>query len=142
MSDSTLLAGFDKGILSHIDTYDNSIMDFSGRFDATGKIAVSSDGTFAATVAAHNGVRIWNVPEHRLFLTISTEKEPGSLIFVHGKNYLGICTGGKIRFYPLEAPDLELSPAQLLRKMEREAGMELKDFYLETLTSEDISQRK
>ncbi|MBO7127654.1 protein kinase [bacterium] len=142
MSDSTLLAGFDKGTLSHIDTYDNSIMDFSGRFDATDKIAVSSDGIFAATVAAHNSVRIWNVREHRLFLTISTEKEPSSLLFVHGKHYLGICTGGKIRFYPLEAPDLELSPAQLLRKMEREAGMKLKDFYLETLTSEEISQRK
>ncbi len=138
MPDSTLLAGFDKGILSHIDTYDNSIMDFSGRFDISDKIAVSSDGTFAATLSAHNGVRIWNVREHRLFLTISTEKEPGCLVFVHGKNSLGICTGGKIRFYPLEAPDLELSPAKLLRKMEREAGMELKDFYLETLTSEDI----
>jgi WD40 repeat protein len=138
MPDSTLLAGFDRGILSHIDTYDNSIMDFSGRFDISDKIAVSSDGTFAATLSAHNGVRIWNVREHRLFLTISTEKEPGCLVFVHGKNSLGICTGGKIRFYPLEAPDLELSPAKLLRKMEREAGMELKDFYLETLTSEDI----
>ncbi len=142
LPDSTLLAGFDKGILSHIDTYDNSIMDFSGRFDATDKIAVSSDGTFAATVAAHNGVRIWNVPEHRLLLTIATEKEPGSLVFVHGKNYLGICTGGKIRFYPLEAPDLELPPAKLLRKMELEAGMELKDLYLETLTSEEISKEE
>ena len=142
MPDSTLLAGFDKGTLSHIDTYDNSIMDFSGRFDATDKIAVSYDGTFAATVAAHNGVRIWNVPEHRLFLTIATEKEPGSLVFVHGKNYLGICTGGKIRFYPLEAPDLELPSAQLLRKMEREAGMELKDLYLETLTSEKIAKEE
>ena len=142
MPDSTLLAGFEKGTLSHIDTYDNSIMDFSGRFDATDKIAVSYDGTFAATVAAHNGVRIWNVPEHRLFLTISTEKEPGSLVFVHGKNYLGICTGGKIRFYPLEAPDLELPSAQLLRKMEREAGMELKDLYLETLTSEKIAREE
>jgi len=142
MPDSTLLAGFDKGTLSHIDTSDNSIMDFSGRFDATDKIAVSSDGTFAATVAAHNSVRIWNVREHRLFLTISTEKEPGALVFAGNKNSLGICTGGKIRFYPLEAPDLELSPAKLLRKMELEAGMELKDFYLETLTSEDISQRK
>ena len=140
MPDSTLLAGFDKGTLSHIDTYDNSIMDFSGRFDVSDRIAVSSDGTFAATMAAHNGVRIWNVPEHRLFLTISTEKEPGCLVFVHGKNYLGICTGGKIRFYPLEAPDLELPPAKLLRKMELEAGMELKDLYLKTLTSEDISK--
>ncbi|MBO4710309.1 protein kinase [bacterium] len=140
MPDSTLIAGFDKGILSHIDTYDNSIMDFSGRFDVTDKIAVSFDGTFAATVAAHNGVRIWNVREHRLFLTISTEKEPGCLVFVHGKNSLGICTGGKIRFYPLEAPELELSPAKLLRKMELEAGMELKDLYLETLTSEEISR--
>ena len=142
MPDSTLLAGFDKGILSHIDTYDNSIMNFSGRFDATDKIAVSSDGTFAATVAAHNGVRIWNVREHRLFLTISTEKEPGCLVFVHGKNSLGICSGGKIRFYPLEAPDLELSPAELLRKTELEAGMELKDFYLETLTSEELAKEE
>ena len=142
MPDSTLLAGFDKGTLSRIDTYDNSIMDFSGRFDATDKIAVSYDGTFAATVAAHNGVRIWNVPEHRLFLTIATEKEPSSLVFVHGKNYLGICTGGKIRFYPLEAPDLELPPAKLLRKMELEAGMELKDLYLETLTSEEIAKEE
>ena len=141
MPDSTLLAGFDKGILSHIDTYDNSIMNFSGRFDVTNKIAVSSDGTFAATVAAHNGVRIWNVREHRLFLTISTEKEPGCLVFVHGKNSLGICSGGKIRFYPLEAPDLELPSAKLLRKMEREAGMELRDLYLKTLTSEDISKQ-
>ncbi|MBR6422491.1 protein kinase [bacterium] len=142
MPDSTLLAGFDKGTLSRIDTYDNSVMDFSGRFDATDKIAVSYDGTFAATVAAHNGVRIWNVPEHRLFLTIATEKEPSSLVFVHGKNYLGICTGGQIRFYPLEAPDLELPPAKLLRKMELEAGMELKDLYLETLTSEEIAKEE
>lgn len=142
MPDSTLLAGFDKGILSHIDTYDNSIMDFSGKFDPSDKIAVSFDGTFAATVAAHNGVRIWNVPEHRLFLTISTEKEPGCLIFARDKNFLGICTGGKIRFYPLVAPDLELTPAELLHKMEREAGMKLKDFYLETLTSEEISKEE
>ena len=142
MPDSTLLAGFDKGTLSRIDTYDNSIMDFSGRFDATDKIAVSYDGTFAATLAAHNGVRIWNVPEHRLFLTIATEKEPGTLVFVHGQNYLGICTGGQIRFYPLEAPDLELPPAKLLRKMEREAGMALKDLYLETLTSEEIAREE
>jgi len=116
-------------------------MNFSGRFDATNKVAVSSDGFFAATVAAHNNVRIWNVREHKLFLTISTEKEPGCLLFDPDKNSLGICSGGKIRFYPLEAPELELPPAQLLRKMELEAGMELKDFYLETLTSEDISKQ-
>ena len=142
LPDSTLLAGFTKGTLSHIDTSDNSIMDFSGRFDATDKTAVSSDGLFAATVAAHNSVRIWNVREHKLFLTISTEKEPGCLLFDPDKNSVGIGSGGKIRFYPLEAPELELPPAQLLRKMEREAGMELKDFYLETFTSEDMSQRK
>jgi serine/threonine protein kinase len=141
LPDSTLLAGFDKGILSHIDTLDNSIMNFSGRFDATNKVAVSSDGVFAATVAAHNNVRIWNVREHKLFLTISTEKEPGCLLFEPDKNSLGICSGGKIRFYPLEAPELELPPAQLLHKMELEAGMELKDFYLETLTSDDISKQ-
>ncbi len=140
LPDSTLLAGFDKGTLSHIDTYDNSIMDFSGRFDPTDKTAVSFDGAFAATVAAHNGVRIWNVREHRLFFTISTDKEPGCLVFARDKNSLGICSGGKIRFYPLEAPDLELPPAKLLRKMEREAGMELRDFYLETLTTEEIQK--
>ena len=142
LPDSTLLAGFDKGTLSHIDTYDNSIMDFSGKFDPTNKTAVSFEGTFAATVADHNGVRIWNVREHRLFFTISTDKEPGCLVFARDKNSLGICSGGKIRFYPLEAPDLELPPAELLRKMELEAGMELKDFYLETLTSEEIAKEE
>ena len=140
LPDSTLLAGFDKGNLSHIDTSDNSIMDFSGRFDPTDKVAVSFDGAFAATAATHNGVRIWNVREHRLLLSISTEKEPECLIFDRDKNSLGICAGGKIRFYPIEAPELELPPAKLLRKMELEAGMELKDFYLETLTSEKIEK--
>ena len=142
MPDSTILAGFGKGILSHIDTSDNSIMDFSGRFDPKEEIAVSSDGAFAATLATHNGVRIWNVREHKLLLTIATDKDPGCLFFAPDRNSVGICIGGMVRFYPLDAPDLELTPAELLRKMELEAGMELKDFYLETLTSEDISQRK
>lgn len=142
MPDSTILAGFSKGILSHIDTLDNSIMDFSGRFDLKHSMAVSSDGTFAATLALHNGVRIWNVKEHKLLLAISTEKDPGCLLFAPDKNAVGVCIGGTVRFYPLDAPELELAPAELLHKMELEAGMELKDFYLETLTSEDISQRK
>ena len=142
MPDSTILAGFGKGILSHIDTSDNSIMDFSGRFDPKESIAVSSDGTFAATLAAHNGVRIWNVGEHKLLLTIATDKDPGCLIFAPDRNSVGICIGGTLKFYPLDAPDLELSPAKLLRKMELEAGMELKDFYLETLTSEDVAKEE
>jgi hypothetical protein len=82
------------------------------------------------------------VREHKLLLTIATDKDPGCLIFAPDRNSVGICIGGTVRFYPLDAPDLELTPAELLRKMELEAGMELKGFYLETLTSEDISQRK
>ena len=142
LPDSTILAGFSKGILSHIDTSDNSIMDFRGKFDPKENIAVSSDGAFAATLATHNGVKIWNVREHKLLLTIATDKDPGCLTFAPDRNSVGICIGGTVRFYPLDAPDLELAPAELLRKMEFEAGMELKGFYLETLTSEDISQRK
>lgn len=142
MRDSSLVAGFDKGILSHINTLNNSIMDFTGKLDFSAKIAVSDNGLFAASTAENQIVKLWNLRDHKLMLTISTDKEPACVLFGPEKNSLGICLGGNVRFYPLDVPDLELPPAELLRKMELEAGMELKDFYLKTLTSEDISQRK
>ena len=139
---SDLIVGFDRGILSHIDTSDNSIMDFGGKFDGNAKIAVSPDGLFAATTAEHSAVKLWNISEHRLMLTISAEKEPSCILFEPEKNSLGICIGENIKFYPLDVPELHLAPLELLRQMENEAGMKLKDFYLETLTSEEMQQNR
>ena len=136
MWDSNIAAGFDKGILSHINTSNNSIIDFSGKFDKTAKIAVSKDGLFAATTAENTAVKLWNVREHKLMLTISTDKKPECVFFEPEQNLLGICDGENLKFYPIDAPDLKLSALELLRKMEKEAGMELKDFYLEIPESE------
>ncbi|MBO4699264.1 protein kinase [bacterium] len=138
---SDLIAGFDKGFLSRIDTSANSIMDFSGKFEGNAGIAVSKDALFAATTAEHSAVKLWNIHEHSLVLTIPTEKDPECVLFEPEKNSLGICVGGEINFYPLEIPDLNLSPLELLNKTERDAGMKLRDFYLETLTSDEIQQK-
>ena len=138
---SDLTVGFDKGILSHFHSLDNSIMDFIGRFDKNAKIAVSKDGIFVASTAEHSAVKLWNIHEHKLMLTISTEKDPACVLFEAEKNSLGICVGEEIKFYPLDVPELNLAPLELLHKMEREAGMKLKDFYLETLTSDEIQQK-
>ena len=131
MSDFNFVAGFDKGILSHFDTSSNSIIDFSGKFGRTAKIAVSKDGLFVATTEENAVVKLWNTREHKLILTISTDKKPECVFFEPEENLLGICDGENLKFYPVDAPDLNLTAAELLRKMENEAGMELKDFYLE-----------
>jgi len=134
----SLLAAFDKGILSHIDLSDGSVIDFSGRFDRTDKLAVSEDGLFAASAAENSSVKLWDIRKHELMLSVSTEKEPECVRFVPETGSLGICADGKIRSYPLSVPDLRLSPAELLRKTEQEAGMRLKDFSLEPLTSDEM----
>ena len=136
MSDFNFVAGFDKGILSHFDTSSNSIIDFSGKFGRTAKIAVSKDGLFVATTEENAVVKLWNTREHKLMLTISTDKKPECVFFEPEENLLGICDGENLKFYPVDAPDLKLSSWELLRKMEKEAGMELKDFYLEIPESE------
>jgi len=136
MRDSTIVAGFDKGILSHIDTSSNSIIDFSGKFDKAARIAVSKEGFFVASTEENAAVKLWNAREHKLMLTISTDKKPECVFFEPEENLLGICDGENLKFYPVDAPDLKLSSRELLRKMEKEAGMELKDFYLEIPESE------
>ena len=131
MRDSNIVAGFDKGILSHIDTSSKSIIDFSGKFDKAARIAVSKEGFFVASTEENASVKLWNAREHKLMLTISTDKKPECVFFEPEENLLGICDGENLKFYPVDAPDLKLSSWELLRKMEKEAGMELKDFYLE-----------
>ena len=142
MGNSDILAGFDKGILSHIDVSGNSIINFGGKSDRNAKTAVSKDNLFAATTTGNASVKLWSVHEHKLLLSIATDKDPSCVFFEQEANMLGICDGDDLKFYPLDAPDLNLPAAELLRKMEKEAGMELKDFYLDPLTSEELSSRK
>lgn len=142
MDDSNLIAGFDKGILSHINVSDNSIINFSGKSDKNAKTALSKDNLFVATTTENASVKLWSIREHKLLLSIATDKDPSCVLFEQKENLLGICDGDDLKFYPLDAPDLNLPAAELLRKMEKEAGMELKDFYLDPLTSEELSSRK
>lgn len=109
----------------------NDIISFSGQYGSVIGSSVSKEGRFAATSSTDSLVQIWDMAEHKPFLNISTQKDPACLFFVPGKNSLAVCDGGTIKFYPLETPDLEMNPFDLLKKMEREAGMKLKDFYLE-----------
>ena len=131
MPNSNIVAGFDKGILSHINTSSNSIIDFSGKFDETSYIAVSKDGLFVATTSETAAVKLWSIRDHKLLFTISTDKKPSCVFFEPDENLLGICDEDNLKFYPIDAPDLNLTATELLHKMEKEAGMELKDFYLE-----------
>ncbi|MBP5405936.1 protein kinase [bacterium] len=133
---SNIAVGFDKGTLSHIDTSNNSIIDFRGKLDETAKIAVSEDGLFVATTDENAAVRIWDVNEHKLIFAIPTDKEPACVFFEPEQNLTGICDGENLKFYPIEAPDLNLPAFELLRRMEKEAGMKLNDFYLEIPKSE------
>jgi len=109
----------------------DTLISLPGQHGSVTATAVSDDGKFGATSSTDSLVQLWDMAEHKPFLTITTQKDPGCIMFMPDSSSLGVCDGGTIKFYPLSTPDLEMDPLTLLKKMEKEAGMKLKDFYLE-----------
>jgi WD40 repeat protein len=109
----------------------DTVVALPGQHGSVTATAVSSDGKFGATSSTDSLVQLWDMAEHKPFLTITTQKDPGCMMFMPDSSSLGVCDGGTVKFYPLSTPDLEMDPLTLLKKMEKEAGMKLKDFYLE-----------
>ncbi|HOG44821.1 MAG TPA: hypothetical protein PK560_12160, partial [bacterium] len=109
----------------------DTLISLPGQHGSVTATAVSDDGKFGATSSTDSLVQLWDMAEHKPFLTITTQKDPGCIMFMPDSSSLGVCDGGTVKFYPLSTPDLEMDPLTLLKKMEKEAGMKLKDFYLE-----------
>lgn len=109
----------------------DTLISLPGQHGSVTATAASNDGRFGATSSTDSLVQLWDIKEHKPFLTITTQKDPGCIMFMPDSTSLGVCDGGTVKFYPLSTPDLEMDPLTLLKKMEKEAGMKLKDFYLE-----------
>ncbi|MGI6393358.1 MAG: WD40 repeat domain-containing serine/threonine-protein kinase [bacterium] len=104
---------------------------FSGRDTLTSLTAVSNDGNFGAETYSDSFIQIWDLANQKPYLSIKIEKKASCLIFEPNDNTLGVCDGEILKFFPLSIPDVDKTPLSLLEKMEKEAGMKLKDFYLE-----------
>lgn len=110
---------------------DDSVVLLPGQHGSPTGCAMSENGRFSATSSTDSLAQVWDIAEHKPFLTIPVSKDPGCVMFMSDNSSLGVCDGGTVKFYPLSFPDLEMNPLTLLKKMEHEAGMKLKDFYLE-----------
>ena len=105
--------------------------ELKGHTGAVLKTAASKNGKFLATGSNDLSVKLWKTKDQKPVLTIPTSKIPGCLFFTENSEHIGICDGGQIKFFPVKSPDMNMMPIELLRKMEKESGMKLKDFYLE-----------
>jgi len=103
----------------------------NGHIGAVIKTSTSINGKYFATASNDLSVKLWNTKDSKPILTIPTSKTAGCLFFTDDSEYIGICDSGQIKFFPVRSPDMKITPLELLRKMEKESGMKLKDFYLE-----------
>ena len=119
-----------KTVIRHnIETGESS--EFHGHTGSVVKTAASKDGKILATGSNDLSVKLWKTKDSKPLLTIPTSKTPGCLFFTENSENIGICDSGQIKFFPVKSPDMNMTPLELLRKMEKESGMKLKDFYLE-----------
>jgi len=103
----------------------------SGHTGAVVHTSTSSNGKFLATASNDLTVKLWTTNNSKPILTIPTSKTPGCIFFTEDSEYIGICDSGQIKFFPVKSPDMKIEPFDLLKKMENESGMKLKDFHLE-----------
>lgn len=126
-----IYAGTQEKKVLKIDIATEKTSEFRGHNGAIVKTALSKNGKFLATGSNNLSVKLWKTKDNKPVLTIPTSKTPGCLFFTEDSEHLGICDGCTIRFFPVKSPDMNMTPLELLEKMEKESGMKLKDFYLE-----------
>ena len=125
-----LLAGTDKGVFI-LDLEKESKEILSGYTGTVTKTAFSGDGHYFASSGSDSSVRIWDFEKLQPLLTINTNRNPGCLVFAPDNRAIAVCDGNTVRIWPLEFIEFDKDPLELLRKMEKDAAMKLKDFYLE-----------
>ncbi|MBO4441054.1 protein kinase [bacterium] len=134
-----VFAGFSDGTLSFVSLSDFSEALIKGQFDADGEFSVSYDSRFVASTTGKDTIKIWNADLRKLFYSISVGTEAPCLSFMPDGNFVGICSGGALMLYPLDTSNFNFNSLKLLRQMESESGMRLRDFYLE-VKEEDLEK--
>ncbi len=134
-----VFAGFADGTLSYISLSDFSETVVKGQFDAAGEFSVSYDSRFVASTTGKDTIKIWNVDLRKLFYSVSVGTEAPCLSFMPDGNFVGICSGAALTLYPLDTSNFNFNSLKLLRQMESESGMRLRDFYLE-VKEEDLEK--
>jgi len=134
-----VFAGFDDGRLSFVSLADFSESLIKGQYDPEGEFSVSYDSRFVATTTGKDTIKIWNADLRKLFYSISVGTEAPCLSFMPDGNFVGICSGGALMLYPLDTSNFNFNSLKLLRQMESESGMRLRDFYLE-VKEEDLEK--
>ncbi len=125
-----VIAGSDKELLLiNIDGSGQTTL--SGHSHLATLIVFSEDGKYFASSGRDNSVKIWDYEKLMPLLSLNTDREPGCLVFTPENNGLMVCEGNRARVWPLEFIDPDKNPMELLKEMEKDAGMKLKDFYLE-----------
>ncbi len=129
--DRKIITGYQDRSIFITDLENNSETELAGHTDTIKETGVSDDGKYAVTASSDLTVKLWDVNESKPLLTIPVSKDPGCAFFVPDEKYIAVCDGGTLKLYPMQFSDIEMDPKVLLEKMEKEAGVRLKDFYLE-----------
>ena len=126
-----IITGYQDRSIFITDLKSDSETELTGHSDSVIKTGISKDGKLAVTASSDLSVKLWDLNEDKLLLTIPVSKDPGCAFFVPGEESVAVCDGGTLKLYPMQFSDIEMDPKELLEKMEKEAGARLKDFYLE-----------
>ena len=130
-ANNEIFVGTQNKTILRYDLKTGKLSKISGHIGAVVKTSTSKNGKYFATASNDLSVKLWNTKDSKPLLTIPTSKTPGCLFFTEDSEFIGICDSGQIKFFPVRSPDMKITPLELLRKMEKESGMKLKDFYLE-----------